>query len=330
MTGAPDKATSATEPERIAKVMARSGLCSRRDAERMIGEGRVALAGKTVETPATLVRPGDPITVDGQPLPEREKVRLWRYHKPDGLVTTHRDEKGRQTVFDRLPEGMPRVISVGRLDLTSEGLLLLTNDGGLARALELPSTGWKRRYRVRVYGRVTEDDLARLAAGITVEGVNYGPIDAIYEREQGDNAWLSISLREGKNREIRRVLEHLGLQVNRLIRVAYGPFQLGNLPRGEVEEVRRGVMRAQLGHLLPDGGADRGAVAKPKPKLRPSSRTGPHAKAGPKSGTHSKPGPKAGGGKPAGRHSSNGGAPKGAKTGSRKEPARRADRRRQP
>lgn len=259
--------------ERIAKVIARSGLCSRRDAERMIGEGRVKLGGAVVETPATIVGPNDFITVDDKPLAEVEKVRLWRYHKPDGLVTTHRDEKGRTTVFDRMPADMPRVISIGRLDLTSEGLLLLTNDGGLARALELPSTGWKRRYRVRVYGQVSDDHLARLAKGVTVEGVNYGPIEAIYEREQGDNAWLSLSLREGKNREIRKVLEHFGLRVNRLIRIAYGPFQLGTLPRGEVEEVKRGVMRAQLGHLLPDGGTAEGAaVAKPKAKLRPGAR----------------------------------------------------------
>ncbi|MGF1625154.1 MAG: pseudouridine synthase [Alphaproteobacteria bacterium] len=262
-----EKIPPAAEGERIAKVMARSGLCSRRDAERMIGEGRVTLGGAVVETPATIVGPKDLIAVDGKPLPELEKARLWRYHKPDGLVTTHRDEKGRPTVFDRLPAGMPRVISIGRLDLTSEGLLLLTNDGGLARMLELPSTGWKRRYRARVYGTVTDSHLARLAAGITVDGVNYGPIEAVLEREQGDNAWLAMSLREGKNREIRKVLEHLGLQVNRLIRIAYGPFQLGNLPRGEVEEVKRGVMRAQLGHLLPDGGTSEGAaVAKPKPK----------------------------------------------------------------
>ena len=269
------KAPEASAGERIAKVIARSGLCSRRDAERMIGEGRVALGGVTVATPATVVGPKDLITVDGKPLPEKEKVRLWRYHKPNGLVTTHRDEKGRPTVFDALPEGMPRVISIGRLDLTSEGLLLLTNDGGLARMLELPSTGWKRRYRARVFGTVTEEHLARLLAGLTVEGVNYGPIEAVLEREQGDNAWMALSLREGKNREIRTVLEHLGLKVNRLIRIAYGPFQLGHLPRGEAEEVPRGVMRAQLGHLLPDGGTSKGmAVAKPKPKPRPGPRAG--------------------------------------------------------
>jgi 23S rRNA pseudouridine2605 synthase len=269
--------------ERIAKVIARSGLCSRRDAERLIAEGRVALGGAVVTTPATLVAAGDVVTVDGQPLPEKERVRLWRYHKPNGLVSTHRDEKGRPTVFDALPPDMPRVISVGRLDLTSEGLLLLTNDGGLARTLELPSTGWKRRYRARVYGKVTEAHLAKLLDGVTVDGIRYGPIEALLEREQGDNAWLTVSLREGKNREVRRVLEHLGLKVNRLIRVAYGPFQLGNLPRGAVEEVPRGVMRAQLGSLLPD--------AAPAKRTTGRGRTSPAAREpGPSGG----PGPQSG------------------------------------
>ncbi|MEZ5668044.1 MAG: pseudouridine synthase [Alphaproteobacteria bacterium] len=274
MTAAAGKrAAAADAAERIAKVIARSGRCSRRDAEKLIAEGRVKLAGAVVTTPATLVRAGDPILVDDAPLPEREKARLWRYHKPEGLVTSHRDEKGRPTVFDRLPDGMPRVISVGRLDLTSEGLLLLTNDGELARVLELPSTGWKRRYRVRAFGRVTDTDLEKLGKGLTVDGVRYGPVEAALEREQGGNVWLTVSLREGKNREVRKVLEHLGLTVNRLIRIAYGPFQLGTLDRGAVEEVRRGVLRAQLGSLLPDGGGTEGAaVARPRPAPTPGER----------------------------------------------------------
>lgn len=281
-------------PERIAKAIARSGLCSRRDAERLIGEGRVKLAGAVVTTPATVVDADAAILVDDKPLAAREKARLWRYHKPDGLVTSHRDEKGRPTVFDKLPEGMPRVISVGRLDLTSEGLLLLTNDGALARALELPSTGWKRRYRVRAYGRVDDARLARLAKGVTVDGVNYGPIEAAVERAQGDNSWLSLSLREGKNREVRKVLEHMGLAVNRLIRVAYGPFQLGSLPRGAVDEVSRGVMRAQLGHLLADGGDTQGAAkAKPGPTQRRGTKPPPKPERPPRDAQAARPEPAA-------------------------------------
>ena len=264
---------AADRRERIAKVIARSGRCSRRDAERLIAEGRVKLGGALVETPATLVLADDLILVDDKPLPAHEKARLWRYHKPVGLVTSHRDEKGRATVFDKLPADLPRVISVGRLDLTSEGLLLLTNDGGLARALELPDTGWKRRYRVRAFGRISERQLAALGKGLTIEGMRYGPIDASVEREQGGNIWLALSLREGKNREVRKVMEHLGLTVNRLIRVAYGPFQLGGLERGAVDEAGRGVLRAQLGHLLPDGGDSAGAAkAKPRAKPTPGAR----------------------------------------------------------
>src|SRR5712691_4493196 len=234
-------------PERIAKVMARAGLYSRRDAERWIAEGRVAVNGEVLTTPAVTVGPDNDIRVDGRPLPEPERARLWRYHKPSGLVTTHRDERGRPTVFGALPAELPRLVSIGRLDLNSEGLLLLTNDGALARRLELPATGWVRRYRVRVHGFVDPARLAALARGTTVDGIAYGPIRAQLDRQQGSNAWITLSLQEGKNREVRRVLEHLGYPVTRLIRLAYGPFQLGNLARGAIEEVPRKVLQEQLG-----------------------------------------------------------------------------------
>ena len=233
--------------ERIAKRMARAGLCSRRDAERWIEAGRVAVDGVKLTSPACVVTAANIVTVDGAVLPEAERTRLWRYHKPTGLVTTHRDPEGRPTVFQRLPPGLPRVISVGRLDYNSEGLLLLTNDGELARRLELPATGWIRRYRARAFGRVDPAALARLAQGITIDGVRYESIRAELERQQGGNAWIKLALSEGKNREVKRVLEHLGLAVNRLIRVAYGPFQLGNLTEGATEEVGAQVMRDQLG-----------------------------------------------------------------------------------
>ncbi len=233
--------------ERIAKYLARAGIASRRDAEKLIAEGKVKLENKVVTTPATFVKPGDLITVAGKPVAEPQRTRLFRYHKPAGLVTTHKDEKDRPTVFGSLPEGLPRVVSIGRLDLNSEGLLLLTNDGALARKLELPSNGWVRRYRVRVHGSVSEAALAQLARGVTVEGVRYGPIEAGLDSRQGSNAWLTVALQEGKNREVRRVMEHLGLQVTRLLRTAYGPFQLGSLPRGAVEEVNPKIMREQLG-----------------------------------------------------------------------------------
>lgn len=233
--------------QRIAKVIARAGLCSRRDAERWILDGRVSVNGKVLETPAFTVGPADAILIDGKPLPIVEAPRLFLYHKPAGLVTTARDEKNRATVFDNLPPGLPRVVSVGRLDLNSEGLLLLTNDGGLARYLELPSNSWKRRYRVRVHGTVKPADLARLARGIAVEGVKYGPIEASIEREQtGANAWLAVALQEGKNREIRKVMAHLGLHVNRLIRTAYGPFELGNLPTSAVTEVPARLLKQRI------------------------------------------------------------------------------------
>jgi 23S rRNA pseudouridine2605 synthase len=233
--------------ERIAKLLARAGVCSRRDAERLIAEGRVSVDGKVLASPALALSGPHDIRVDSKPIPEPEPARLWRYHKPAGLVTTHRDERGRPTVFERLPPDLPRLVSVGRLDLKSEGLLLLTNDGALARSLELPARGWLRRYRVRVHGTVTPERLAELEQGITIDRIAYGPIKAALDREQGSNAWLTVSIREGKNREIRRVMEHLGVSVTRLIRIAYGPFQLGELPRGAVEEVPRRVLREQLG-----------------------------------------------------------------------------------
>ncbi|MEK9672356.1 MAG: pseudouridine synthase [Rhodospirillaceae bacterium] len=237
-------------PERIAKVMARAGLCSRREAERWIEAGRVTVDCKKLTTAAFTVTAGNIVLVDGKPLPDQQPTRLWRYHKPAGLVTTHKDPEGRPTVFDRLPPDLPRVLSIGRLDLTSEGLLLLTNDGELSRRLELPETGWTRRYRVRVHGRVDEDALKRLEKGVTVSGVRYGPIRATLdetEKKSAANAWLTVALTEGKNREIRKVMEHLGLNVNRLIRTAYGPFQLGKMPRGDADEVTGKALREQLG-----------------------------------------------------------------------------------
>lgn len=228
-------------------MLARAGVCSRRDAERLIAEGRVKLNGKTLDTPGVKVTEQDKISVDGRAVGAAPGTRLWRYHKPPGLVTTHRDPAGRPTVFEHLPAGMPRVISVGRLDLTSEGLLLLTNDGALARKLELPSNGWRRRYRARAFGRITQAELDHLADGVSIDGVNYRGIEAKLERGERANAWITLTLSEGKNREVRRVLEALGLKVNRLIRVAYGPFQLGTLEPGEVEEVPRKVLRTELG-----------------------------------------------------------------------------------
>jgi 23S rRNA pseudouridine2605 synthase len=238
--------TGASRGERIAKWLARAGVASRRDAERLIAEGRVKLNNIQVTQPATFIAPGDIVVVDRVVVDAPERTRLWRYHKPAGLVTTHRDPQGRPTVFERLPPGMPRVVSVGRLDLNSEGLLLLTNDGTLARRLELPSTGWLRRYRVRVHGTPEAGRLAALARGVTIDGVAYGPIDAGLDSRRGDNAWLTVSLREGRNREVRRVMAHVGLGVTRLIRIAYGPFQLGILPRGAVDEVPARVLRDQL------------------------------------------------------------------------------------
>ena len=247
MTGSSSSPSNAQDGERIAKFLARAGVCSRRDAERLIADGRVKLNGRVLDTPAVKVTAQDKVQVDGKPIAAAEPTRLWRYHKPAGLVTTHRDPAGRATVFENLPTALPRVVSVGRLDLNSEGLLLLTNDGELARRLELPANGWLRRYRARAFGRVTQEELDQLKGGITVDGVRYGPIEAKLERGQGANAWITVAISEGKNREVRRVLDALGLKVNRLIRTSYGPFQLGTLAPGEVDEIPGKVLREQLG-----------------------------------------------------------------------------------
>jgi len=233
--------------ERIAKVMSRAGIASRREAERMISAGRVVVNDKVIDSPALNVTPRDKIVVDGKEVGEPEAPRIWLYHKPAGLVTTARDEKGRKTVFDALPPELPRVMSVGRLDISSEGLLLLTNDGALKRRLELPSTGWLRRYRVRVKGDPREDAMTPLRKGLTLEGERFQPMTITIDRVQGANAWLTVSIREGKNREIRRAMEAVGLTVNRLIRVSYGPFKLNTLRQGEVEELKPRVVRDQLG-----------------------------------------------------------------------------------
>jgi 23S rRNA pseudouridine2605 synthase len=290
--------------ERIAKVLSRAGVASRRVAERMIAEGRVSVNGRVIDSPARNVTSADKVVVDGKPLAEAEPARLWLYHKPAGLVTTAKDEKGRATIYDRLPADLPRVMPVGRLDLTSEGLLLLTNDGGLKRRLELPSTGWQRKYRVRVKGRPEETALEPLRRGIVVEGERFQPMTVEIDRQQGANAWLTVALREGRNREIRRAMEHVGLVVNRLIRISYGPFRLGELAAGAVEEIRPKVLRDQLGIGL----ADPEATGTARPAARAAKRGGPGK---PRSGPGGKPSagsrPARG---PAGRGAPKSGAPR--------------------
>jgi 23S rRNA pseudouridine2605 synthase len=238
---------NAHEGERIAKLIARAGICSRRDAEKLIAAGRVALDGEKVKEPGTRVGPHQVISIDGKPVGEPEKTRLWRYHKPAGFVTTHRDPEGRPTVFNALPKTMPRVVSVGRLDFNSEGLLLLTNDGALARKLELPAAGWTRAYRVRLFGKVSQADLDRLAEGVRIDGVNYGPVIADLERAKGMYAWASVQIKEGKNREVKRLMEFLGLKVARLIRIRFGPFHLGQLEPGAVDEIPAKLWKTEIG-----------------------------------------------------------------------------------
>ena len=240
------------EGDRIAKIIARAGVCSRRDAEKLIAERRVSLDGETVTTPGTRVGVHQVVCIDGRPLAEPEHARLWRYHKPTGLVTTHRDPEGRPTVFQALPKTLPRVVSIGRLDVNSEGLLLLTNDGALARRLELPAAGWTRQYRVRLFGKVSQTDLDRLAEGIAIDGVKYGPVIADLERSKGMYSWASVGIKEGKNREVKRLMEHLGLKVARLIRIRFGPFHLGQLEPGTVEEIPARVWKSELGNHKPE------------------------------------------------------------------------------
>jgi 23S rRNA pseudouridine2605 synthase len=276
---APKAPPKAHEGERIAKVLSRAGVASRREAERMIELGEVKVNGKVITSPALNVTDKDVILINGEPLAEPEPARVWLYYKPEGLVTSNNDEKGRDTVFDNLPPDMPRVMSIGRLDLNSEGLLLLTNDGELKRRLELPSTGWLRKYRVRVNGNPTEPDLEPLRKGITVEGEKFQAMSVVLDRIQGANAWLTVGIREGKNREIRRAMSAINLTVNRLIRISYGPFRLGDLEPGQVEEIKQKILRGQLG----DGPKDE-AEEKPARKVTRNAPPKPAAPAKPGAG----------------------------------------------
>jgi 23S rRNA pseudouridine2605 synthase len=282
--GASTERQAGDKGERIAKRIARSGFCSRRDAERLIAEGRVKLNGRPLTSPAVTVGLADRIEINGEPLAASERTRLFLFNKPKGLVTTNRDPQGRPTVFSVLPAELPRVVTIGRLDINTEGLLLLTNDGGLARVLELPATGWLRRYRVRAHGKIDQPALDQLRRGVTIDGMVYGAVEAKIDRLQGTNLWLTVGLREGKNREVKRVLEHLGLGINRLIRVSYGPFQLGDLKPGAVEEVRGRVLRDQLGEKLANAsGADfaapiRQPAKKEEQQAAPPKRSKSHAR----------------------------------------------------
>ena len=288
-----DKTDASPGAQRVAKLIARAGVCSRREAERLIEQRRVAVDDQTLTTPAVTVDDPQRITIDGERLPQPEPTRIFRFHKPSGVVTTERDPEGRQTIYDVLPDGLPRLMPVGRLDLTSEGLLLLTNDGALKRRLELPDTGWIRRYRVRVFGEPDPDQLASLQQGITIDGVRYGAIDAQVDSKSGANTWVTGSLKEWRNREVRRVMEHLGYRVNRLLRVAYGPFQLGSMKRGEVKEVPPKVLAEQLGLDQP---AQKVGTAKAKPPKnarkpdKPRKPAGGGARSSAKPGAAGKPG----------------------------------------
>ena len=266
------------ESERIAKRIARAGICSRREAEARILDGRVTVNGKVISSPALNIGARDKITIDGKPLPGREPAGLWRYYKPRGLVVSDRDEQNRETIFDHLPQDLPRLMTVGRLDLDSEGLLLMTNDGDLARHLELPSTGWSRKYRVRAQGHIYESQLAALADGVTINGIRYGQVIAKLDRQMASNAWLTVAIREGKNREIRRIMEYLGHKVSRLIRISYGPFQLGDLEDGAIEQVKARVLADQLG--LGDGtleASEKPTLSINKPAHKSGAKRGRHA-----------------------------------------------------
>ena len=315
-----DTPLNAPQGERIAKRLARAGVCSRREAERLIEEGRVSVDGKRLASPALNVTGTEVIAVDGKPIPALQATRLWRYFKPPGLITTNKDPEGRPTVFERMPEDMPRVVSVGRLDVNTEGLLLLTNDGALARLLELPATGWVRRYRARAHGEVTQADLDRLKKGIEVDGVRYGEIEATLDKVQGSNLWITLALKEGRNREVKRVLGALGLKVNRLIRLSYGPFQIGDLERGQVKEVPARILKDQLGPKAKQFRFDDGRQGASRAASRPPGRA-PDKKTTDKSAETSKP-------------SVRGKAPSKAKPGPRERLSTkerpRADRRRKP